>query len=397
MAGLTTDVLVAGAGPAGLIASAAFTSLGLKVICIDPQPPALAAPNDLRSTAFLQPSQAFLASIGLWDGLAQHASPLQIMRIIDAGGVENNIRRTHDFDAADIGDMPFGWNIPNRLIREVLLKRLEESEHFELRAGQSVTAILTRTREAIATTSDGGRIRSKLVVAADGRNSFIRQSCGIDCRTTRYGQKALAFTVAHPEPHQNISTEIHRSGGPFTLVPLPDHDGVHYSAVVWMERTKVADELAALPDREFEAAALERSCGVLGPLTPKGGRGVFPMVSQHAKRLASERVALIAEAAHVVPPIGAQGLNMSLADISVLTELATDTLTDPGSHTMLRRYHEARWPDIRKRILGIEALNRASMLEGQILRDARMRALDAIYGVGAVRRLAMQQGLGAKG
>ena len=141
-------------------------------------------------------------------------------------------------------------------------------------------------------------------------------------RTFRYGQKALTFAVTHPLPHQNISTEIHRSGGPFTLVPLPDRDGLPSSAVVWMERGPEVARLMALDAPEFEAAANARSCQILGPLTLAGRRLVWPMIAQIADRMAGERLALMAEAAHVVPPIGAQGLNMSLADLAALLDLA---------------------------------------------------------------------------
>ncbi len=160
-----------------------------------------------------------------------------------------------------------------------------------------------------------------------------RRAC--PCKTTRYGQKALAFAVTHPIPHDNVSTEIHRSGGPFTLVPLPDLNGMPSSAVVWMEEGPEVQRLAALPQAEFEAAMNARSCCLLGPLTLASRRTVWPIISQIAERMYAERIALVAEAAHVVPPIGAQGLNMSLGDMRVLLELAEAAPDRLGDAAML--------------------------------------------------------------
>ena len=256
--------------------------------------------------------------------------------------------------------------------------------------------MLTRETEALVTLSDGTRVAARMVIAADGRNSTIRQALGIDVRTTRYGQKALAFAVTHPVPHQNVSTEIHRSGGPFTLVPLPDRDGRPCSAIVWMETGPEVLRLAALPVPEFEAEMTMRSCGILGPLTLASRRMVWPIISQVADRMAGERCALMAEAAHVLPPIGAQGLNMSLADLRVLLSL---TLADPagmGGAAMLDAYHKQRHWEVQARITGIDALNRASMMGDPALRDLRATALNALYAVAPVRRTLMKAGLGVK-
>lgn len=318
------------------------------------------------------------------------------MRIIDAGGRLPEPRIVKDFDARDISDQPFGWNLPNWLLRREAVARLAELPNVTFRPGTATTSLVTREGEALAGLSDGSRIAARLVVAADGRNSFVRQAMGIPVRTLRYGQKALAFAVTHPIPHQNVSTEIHRSGGPFTLVPLPDRDGLPASAIVWMERGPEALRLAALPVPEFEAAMNLRSCNILGPLTLVSRRSVWPIISQIASRMSGERVALMAEAAHVVPPIGAQGLNMSLADLRVLMELAGSDPADLGSAKMLDAYHRRRHLEVEARVTGIDALNRASMMGAEPLRDLRAAALNALYSVAPVRRTLMKAGLGVR-
>ena len=380
-----------------MAAAAGFAALGFSVACIDPAPPVTseaAAGADMRSTALMQPSVELLRHIGIWPRLAPCAAPLQVMRIIEADGAVARMQR--DFDAADISDAPFGWNLPNWMIRREMEAHLTGLAGVSFRPGVATRAVFTREGEAQLTLSDGARLRARLLVAADGRTSPVRQALGIGVRTTHYGQKAIAFSVTHPLPHGNVSTEIHRSGGPFTLVPLPDRDGMPSSAIVWMERGPEAERLAALPVAAFEAALQERSCGILGPLKLVTARALWPMISQIAERFCGQRTALMAEAAHVVPPIGAQGLNMSLADLTCLIDLAESDRSALGTTAMLAAYQRRRWPEVVARIAGIDALNRASMLQAKPLRGARAGALAAMFALAPVRRTLMRAGLGAR-
>ena len=394
-----TDILISGGGIAGLTAAAAFGSAGFSVQCVDPAPPITerdSAGADLRTTAFLQPARTLLDEAGLWDRLAPHAAPLEIMRIIDAGGERSEARMVKEFVAAEISDAPFGWNLPNWLLRREMLARLQEMDNVDLRLGTATTGLLTRTDEAVVSLSDGSRSSARLVIAADGRNSPMRAAAGIGVHTTRYGQKALAFAVTHPIPHENVSTEVHRSGGPFTLVPLPDYEGKPSSAVVWMERGPRAVELSEMDVATFEAEMTARSTGLFGPLTLASRRTLWPIISQSAEGLYGERLALVAEAAHVVPPIGAQGLNMSLGDMRTLLDLAKDAPGDLGSRTMLESYHRKRFAEVKLRVKGIDMLNRASMVSARPLRDARAFGLNALYAFSPVRKTLMQMGLGVR-
>lgn len=395
----TCDILISGGGIAGLTAATVFGCAGFSVICVDPTPPVTERDvdgSDMRTTAILQPARTLLDQCGLWDCLAPHAAPLQIMRIVDAGGETPEPRITREFNAADLSDQPFGWNLPNWLLRREILTRLNTLPNVDFRPGTATTTLFTRQNEARVGLSDGTRVHTRLVVAADGRNSPMRQAAGIDVQTTRYGQKALAFAVTHPIPHENVSTEIHRSGGPFTLVPLPDYNGQPSSAVVWMEHGPTAKNLLNLDIPEFQAAMTERSCALFGPLTLASRRSIWPIISQQAAQMSGERIALMAEAAHVVPPIGAQGLNMSLADLRSLLDLALARPDGLGDAQMLDAYHKARMMDVKLRVQGIDLLNRASMVGARPLRDMRAMGLNALYSLAPVRRMLMQMGLGVR-
>lgn len=387
------DILISGGGVAGLSAAAAFGSAGFSVVCVDPAPPVAteaAAGADLRTTAFLQHARALLDKAGLWARLAPFAAPLHTMRIVDASARDPVAR---DFDSADIGGEPFGWNLPNWLLRREMVARLKELPCVDFRPGTATRAVQTRTKEARVALSDGTGLRTRLVIAADGRGSPVRDQAGIGLRTTRFGQKALAFAVTHQHPHQNVSTEVHRSGGPFTLVPLPDRAGAPCSAVVWMDDGAECLRRMDLAPEVFHAELNDRSAGVLGALTQATRLSVWPIIAQIAERFEAERVALIAEAAHVVPPIGAQGLNMSLADMAALLGLACAQPDALGSADMLRAYNRARWGEVQARVAAITVLNKTSQAGGPVMQALRSKGVGLLHDVKPVRTALMRAGL----
>jgi 2-octaprenyl-6-methoxyphenol hydroxylase len=395
---MTTDILISGGGIAGLAAASALGAAGFSVILTDPARPvteADAPDADLRTTALLQPARDLLMEAGIWQRLEPHATALRVMRIVDAGGAVAEPRLTRDFNSDEVSKLPFGWNFPNWLLRREMVARLADLPGVDFRLGVATHRVLTREGAALVDLDDGARVSARLLIGADGRDSPVRQALGIGVKTLRYGQKALAFAVSHPIPHDNVSTEIHRSGGPFTLVPLPDHDGRPSSAVVWMERGPEALRLANLPVPDFEAAMSERSCHLFGPLTLLTRRSIWPIISQVADAMTGERSALMAEAAHVIPPIGAQGLNMSLADLRALLDLARAHPDDIGSPLMLAAYARRRYAEVVARVMGVDMLNRTSMAGMPVLRDLRKTALEALYAPAPVRRMMMRAGLGA--
>lgn len=389
-----TDILISGAGPAGLAAACVLGTAGHRVTLVDPAPQITGeddAGADLRTTALLQPARDLLQQAGAWAGLAPHGTPLDVMRIVDATGAKSTSR---DFTASDISDAPFGWNFPNWLLRRELLARVATLGTVTARFDTAVTALFTRSSGARVTLSDGSKISAALVVACDGRDSPLRQMAGIGTRTADYGQTAIVFAVSHAGSHDNVSTEVHRSGGPFTLVPLPDRDGAHRSAVVWMDDDTEQRRRMELPDGAFAFEVNDRSADVMGPLTVISRRAAWPILSRLADRLTAPRLALAAEAAHAMPPIGAQGLNTSLKDIAALLDLSAKH--DVGSAAMLDAYHRRRWPDIAARMAGIDLLNRTSKASTDPVHRLRSAGLAALHDLPPLRTAMMRLGLGSR-
>ncbi|MEM7683381.1 MAG: FAD-dependent monooxygenase [Pseudomonadota bacterium] len=388
-----TDILIGGGGIAGLSAAARLGADGHRVVLVDPAPRNLPHAGDLRTTAYLQPAIETLTKAGAWGALKAHGAELRTMRIVDAGGVERSPRDTVDFHGDETGRGAFGWNIPNAAARTELLKTISEMPHVQLRHERRVTGFLARDKTAIVRLDDGTQVSAKLVIAADGRDSALRGMAGLSAKRWAYGQKALVFVVSHPDPHDGVSTEIHRTGGPLTLVPMPDLEGRPCSSVVWMVPGARARELEAMDDARLGVELTAQTMGLFGVLRIESPRAVWPMISQVATRLVSDRLALVAEAAHVMPPIGAQGLNTSLHDVETLAGLVRGT-PDPGDGSLLAAYERRILPRTLARVGGIDILNRAAMAELQPLRDLRRAGLTAIARIPALRRFAIRSGMG---
>ncbi|MFT6452543.1 MAG: 2-octaprenyl-6-methoxyphenol hydroxylase [Halocynthiibacter sp.] len=391
-----TDVLIVGGGIAGLVAAAAFGRAGFETVLVDPAQPITddADPSaDLRSTAFLRPARDLFEHIGIWGALKDWATPLEALRIIDTVGNPPEPRDQRLFRGEDLDYSPFGWNFLNWKIRAALLEAIQDMPRISLRYGTGFKSLLTRTNGAIVGLSDGARIEAKLVIGADGRASPLREAAGITVQTTQYGQKALAFTATHDAPHDNISTEIYHQGGPFTMVPLPDLEGRAASAIVWMNKGPRAQTLLTMDEVAFNAEMAARSCDLFGEIKLASRRAAFPIITQRARTLTAERTALIAEAAHVLPPIGAQGLNTSLNDIAALLSAAEADPAHIGSAAMLEIYEKARLNDIKARARAIDLFNRVTRAPQAPLQALRLAGLKAVHDIAPLRRRLMRAGM----
>jgi len=229
-------------------------------------------------------------------------------------------------------------------------------------------------------------------VGADGRQSLCREAAGIGVTRRDLNQAALTFNVSHSRPHGYISTEFHTPQGPCVFVPLPGDR----SSVVWVSSPKEADRLMALSDDELAEAAETRCHSILGRLRIEPGRNRFPLAVEQPQVFARARIALVGEAAHVLPPIGAQGLNMGLRDAADIADVVRDARSsggDPGAPAALDRYAFARRFDVMSRTFAIDIANR-SLLSGFLpMQSLRAAGLHLIGSFGPLRRLAMREGL----
>ncbi len=345
---------------------------------------------DNRTTALLGASTDLLERLDVWRRCREEAASLQTMRLVDDTG---RLIRAPEvrFSADEIGLEQFGYNIDNRSLITALEQRAAEFSNLT-RYDDEAAAIAPDDAAVSVRTGQGEILTARLVVGADGRQSPSRAAAGIEVRRRDLKQSALTFNVTHTHPHKNISTEFHTPQGPCVFVPLPGNR----CSVVWVQSTKEAERLMALGDDELSAAAETQSHSILGRVRVEPGRNLFPLAIESPKQFASHRVTLVGESAHVVPPIGAQGLNMGLRDAADIAELAGQAMSrgeDPGSPQVLARYQAARRADVASRTVAIDIANRSLLNDFLAVQSLRAAGMHLLASFGPLRRLAMREGL----
>lgn len=380
------NALVVGNGPAGLTAALALATAGIDTILIGPA----ATRPDNRTTALLAGSVAALKALGVWAGAEALASPLRRMRLVDDTG--RLIRAPEAaFDCADIGLDAFGYNIANADLTAALERRAAQLPNLTL-VRDTVRAVACGSSTAVVTLASGRTLAASLVIGADGRQSPCRAAAGISTDERRYPQTALTLIFRHTRPHRDISTEFHTPTGPFTVVPLPGQR----SSLVWVLDPATADDMAQRSDGDLAAEVERRSHSILGKIGIEPGRGLFPLSIVTAQRYGAQRIALVGEAAHVVPPIGAQGFNLGLRDAMTIGELAGDAALadeDIGSEALLAHYHERRKADIGSRSMAIDLFNRSLLSDFLPVQGARGLGIYLLGRIPPLRRAFMREGV----
>jgi 2-octaprenyl-6-methoxyphenol hydroxylase len=380
---IDAEVAVIGGGPAGLVSALALAAAGVDTLLIAPR----AAPDN-RTTALLAGSVTALETLGVWQACLPDAAPLRKMRMIDD---TQRLFRAPEvlFAAEEIGLEAFGYNIENRTLIAALDAR---AAALNLRRVTAAALAVNADAAGVTVTFADGTARVRLVIGADGQRSLCRTAAGIATRKRAYPQTALTLNLAHARPHNDTSTEFHTASGPFTLVPLPGRR----SSLVCVLNPVYAAEIAAQPDDAISAEIERRSHSLLGRVTIEHGRGLFPLAVETAEVFGRGRIALVGEAAHVVPPIGAQGLNLGLRDAATIAELVADARRDNrdiGAPELLIRYDAQRRADVMSRTLAVDLLNRSLLTDFVPVQGARGLSLYLVDRIGPLRRAAMREGV----
>lgn len=380
------DVAVVGAGPAGLAAAALFAEQGFATVLLAPP----TRPDDVRTTALLGGSGEFLRGLGVWAAIEAAGAPLATMRLVDA--TDRLFRAPEaNFHAREIGLPFFGINVINRDLTRILDGKIAALPGL-VRVEETVERVLPHPDRVDLVTASGATISARLAVAADGKASRLREAAGIGTATWAHPQSALVLNLAHELPHRDVSTEFHTKTGPYVLVPLPGNR----SSVVLIETPEEAERLRDLPDAELSRELERRARSLLGRMTVEPGRQVWPLSSLVAKSYGRDRIALVGETAHTFPPIGAQGLNLSLRDVAALAEVvakARSEKADLGAPEVLARYERARRLDVETRARGVDLANRALLSDALPIQAARAFGFFLAGRIGPLRRLVMREGL----
>jgi 2-octaprenyl-6-methoxyphenol hydroxylase len=385
-----TQILVAGAGQTGIAVALAFSRAGYQVTLVGRRPPPLPG----RTVALFEASVRFLAALGVLEKVKAKSNRIAAIRMIDDTDqllpVPELLLRAEEIDLPELG-----LNISNDELTGVLFGHARDAKSFAIVdadivdydfAGDEVAAIL----------ADGSRFNTEFIIAADGRRSKARACAGIDTKEWTYPQVALTLLLSHEFPHDDISTEYHTRSGPFTLVPLQGReDAPHRSSLVWLMSVAEARRRLANTREELEFEIEDYAKSILGAVKIESDIGQFRMGGMQVSRHAAGRLALVGETCHAFPPIGAQGLNLSLRDVADLEDClaSVDLSNEKELSRALARYERHRRADIGFRTHGVDLLNRSLIvpyLPIDLMRGAGFIAMTAI---GPLRRAVIREGV----
>jgi len=391
-----TDVLIAGGGFTGLtLAIALRQALGptFAVALADPSLGRSHA-DDARASAIIAAARRLFETIGVWPSVADEAQPILDMVVTDSR-LADAVRPVFLSFAGDIepGE-PFAHMVENRHLVEVLEAKARELE-IELRA-TAVASFSAQPQEVDVQFADGSTMAARLLVAADGARSTIRQAAGIATHGWEYPQSAIVTTVGHERDHNGRAEEHFLPAGPFAILPLKGRR----SSIVWTEQTDEAERIVALPDAAFHDELEKRFKLHLGEIDVVGARRVLPLGFFVARSFVANRIALVGDAAHVIHPIAGQGLNMGLKDIAALAEVIVDAARlglDPGSATVLEQYQRWRRFDTMTMGLATDGLNRLFSNRSDVLRLFRDVGLGMVDRLPGLKRLFMREAAGLFG
>jgi 2-octaprenyl-6-methoxyphenol hydroxylase len=396
------ELVIAGGGLNGMLLAVACAGAGLSTIVVDRQDPAAMAADsfDGRSSAIAYGSRLVFDGIGLWPEIADDAEPVREIRVAD----DNSPLFLH-YDHRELApgtnpgtndNAPLGYIVENRVLRRALLTRAATLPSLKLLAPQTVTAMAASETGAEIVLGDGARLRARLVVAADGKDSPLRQAAGIRTVEWRYEQTGIVTTVAHQHPHGGIAVEHFLPAGPFAILPMTGNR----SSIVWTEHAALAPRLVALPEAAFAEELRARFGDFLGAVEPIGPRWAYPLALMQAERYVARRLALIGEAAHVIHPIAGQGLNIGIRDIAALAELIVDARRlglDIGDPARLDNYQRWRRADALLLAAVTDGLNRLFSNTIPPVRLVRDVGLAMVNRLPPLKRLLMRHAMGVLG
>lgn len=348
----SVDIAIVGGGMVGLALAAALKETDLRIAVIESQQPEpeLGALPDVRVSALSRSSEILLRNIGAWDGIiSRRAAPYQAMEVWE----QDSFARI-EFDATQLAQPDLGHIVENRVIQLALLEKVTQQANVSMFMPAKCQTLAVGESEAWLTLDDGQALTAKLVVGADGANSWVRQQQDIPLTHWDYGHSAVVANVVTEDEHQRVARQIFTAQGPLAFLPLNDSK---MSSIVWSTDPNRAQRLVEMSDTEFNKQLMVEFDGRLGLCEVQGERFAFPLKMRYARDFVAERIALVGDAAHTIHPLAGQGVNLGLLDAASLAQEIVEIWQcgeDIGRKRNLRAYERWRKAEAAKMIAAMQ-------------------------------------------
>jgi 2-octaprenyl-6-methoxyphenol hydroxylase len=391
------DLLILGGGLVGMALALAAAKKGMSSHVIDRADPAelTAEGFDERATAISTASWHMFTNIGIADGLEKFACDIASIAVTDQQK-PGRIDFQPDETQGTLGRM-----FPNRRLRLALFEAAAEEPLINWVSKAEVTERQRSEYGVAAVLASGEKLKGRLMIAAEGRQSPTRDEAGFTLAKWDYKHRAVIAGITHAKPHDNVAWEIFYPAGPFALLPMNDDaDGTHRSSLVWTVSEEDGRGVMKLGDRAFLAEVQKRMGDVLGEVTSVGTRSSWPLGFHHTAKITDERLALVGDAAHGIHPIAGQGLNLGLRDAAALVEVLADGARlglDPGDAQLLKRYENWRGLDSFMVSLATDTLTRLVGLPGPVASAARRLGMSAVQRTDILKTFFMDEARGVSG
>jgi 2-octaprenylphenol hydroxylase len=389
------DILIVGGGMVGATLACALGDTALRIGVIESAVAPMAWPEeefDIRVSAITRATEKAFAGIGAWEGMVRRrVAPYTHMHVWDATG-----SGSIDFDSGDIGEGNLGHIIENRVILAALLERMAEFGNVELLCPTRVAGLVRHADSAVLTLEDGRSFNARLVVGADGANSWVREQAGITTTGWPYEQTAVVATIKTSKHHQDTCWQRFMPSGPLAFLPLPQG----LSSIVWSTSPERAVELVAMPESQFLDELQQAFGDTLGRMESTGPRGAFPLLLRHANSYCAERLVLVGNAAHAIHPLAGQGLNLGVSDAAALAEVLLEAHTkklDIGELATLRRYERWRKADNVAVMAAMDGFKRLFSNDSTPLSLLRNLGLSLADHAGPVKNMLIRRAMGLDG
>lgn len=355
------DIIIIGGGSIGLSCALALShragqKLNILILDRSPQDMKISHEFDGRNIALNGASKQFFKNLGIWDHLAENAQPINHI-IVSDGTVRHGASDSFiHFNAQDISQDDFGAFVLNPNIHKALLNKIHQDTSITLCSETYITDIQEHTDHIQVTDQNQQTYSAKLLIAADGKNSFVRSHFGIDVALKDYKKTAIVLSVAHEKPHHGIAQEFFLPAGPFAILPLCGNQ----SSLVWVEDHKIAQALLDAPEDIFQYELERRFGDYLGKLKITSKKFSYSLIRQISKEITAQRTLFIGDSAHVIHPISGQGFNLGLRDIGFLSDIIYQhhyAGLDIGASLVMENYQKARQRDIQLFGLVTNSLN----------------------------------------